>query len=247
MCLVQYQIFPILVGSKPHQGESSYADSRDISWTHGWNTWLLIKLIHNSVANLDCLSIAANSCLMESNEKDQITGQESVEKDARAHLELERALTIRQAIRYYMPAIFWCLVVRSVIFQHNRGFIKDFNTNYSMTVVMEGYDTILIGNFWAYPTFQKKYGENVGVGDTTPSGYQISPSWQAGLSNAGAIGAICGTSIIIVKSKYFMLLIVNTLRWFAEWDPCRSFRPKKQPSRLSYCTFLFRLHRFLRK
>ncbi|ELQ44844.1 maltose permease MAL31 [Pyricularia oryzae Y34] len=48
-------------------------------------------------------------------------------------------LTIRQAIKYYRWAIFWCLAV-------------------SMTVIMEGYDAILLGNFWAYPTFQRKYG-----------------------------------------------------------------------------------------
>lgn len=34
-------------------------------------------------------------------------------------------------------AIFWCLAV-------------------SMCIIMEGYDTILIGNFFAFPQFQRK-------------------------------------------------------------------------------------------
>jgi SP family general alpha glucoside:H+ symporter-like MFS transporter len=46
---------------------------------------------------------------------------------------------------------------------------------------MEGYDTILIGNFSAYPTFQQKYGTYVGVTQQTPSCYQVSAPWQAGV------------------------------------------------------------------
>lgn len=61
-----------------------------------------------------------------------------------------------------------------------------------MTVVMEGYDTILLGNLWAYPTFQQKYGEYVGVSSQTRSGYQLTPAWQAGLGNAAGVGAFFG-------------------------------------------------------
>ena len=61
-----------------------------------------------------------------------------------------------------------------------------------MTVVMEGYDAILIGNFWAYPTFQRKYGRFVGVTDTTKSGYQVEPAWQAGIGNGAGVGAFFG-------------------------------------------------------
>lgn len=50
---------------------------------------------------------------------------------------VEHALTPGQAIRAYPMAIFWCLAV-------------------SMCVIMEGYDTILIGNLFAYPSFQRK-------------------------------------------------------------------------------------------
>lgn len=62
-----------------------------------------------------------------------------------------------------------------------------------MTVIMEGYDAILISNFWAYPTFQRKYGRWVGVTETTRSGYQMDPAWQAGLGNGAGVGAFFGT------------------------------------------------------
>lgn len=61
-----------------------------------------------------------------------------------------------------------------------------------MTVIMEGYDAILLGNFWAYPTFQRKYGVWVGVSETTRSGYQLTPAWQAALGNGAGIGSFFG-------------------------------------------------------
>jgi SP family general alpha glucoside:H+ symporter-like MFS transporter len=81
---------------------------------------------------------------------------------------LEHELTILEAVKSYPTAIFWALMV-------------------SMCVIMEGYDTILIGNFYAYPEFAKKYGSFYpGVG------YQLSAPWQAGLGNASGIGAFFG-------------------------------------------------------
>jgi SP family general alpha glucoside:H+ symporter-like MFS transporter len=66
-------------------------------------------------------------------------------------------------------AIFWAVIV-------------------SMCVVMEGYDTILIGNFYSYPTFAKKYGTYYPeVGN-----YQLTAAWQAGLGNASGVGAFFG-------------------------------------------------------
>jgi MFS transporter, SP family, general alpha glucoside:H+ symporter len=58
--------------------------------------------------------------------------------------------------------------------------------------MVAGYDTILIGNFYAYPTFQKKYGRLVGVSPNNPSGYQLTAAWQAGLGQASGVGAFFG-------------------------------------------------------
>ncbi|CAK7223781.1 hypothetical protein SBRCBS47491_005325 [Sporothrix bragantina] len=57
----------------------------------------------------------------------------------------------------------------------------------SMSVVMEGYDTILISNFIGYPSFAKKYG-NYYPGQ----GYLISTPWQQGINMGSTVGAIFG-------------------------------------------------------
>jgi len=81
---------------------------------------------------------------------------------------LEYTLSPWEAVKAYPMAIFWALIV-------------------SMCVIMEGYDTILIGNFYAYPTFAAKYGTYYpGVGN------QLSAAWQAGLGNASGVGAFFG-------------------------------------------------------
>lgn len=85
----------------------------------------------------------------------------------------EKAMTTKQAIRANPAAICWSLVI-------------------STCVIMEGFDTALLGNFWAYPSFQRKFGDFVGVTDTTRSGYQIPASWQTGLGQASGVGAFFG-------------------------------------------------------
>jgi SP family general alpha glucoside:H+ symporter-like MFS transporter len=58
----------------------------------------------------------------------------------------------------------------------------------SMSVIMEGYDTNLIGNFFAFPTFAEKYGQRI----DEHGHHQLSAAWQATLSNMAGIGSFCG-------------------------------------------------------
>lgn len=88
----------------------------------------------------------------------------------------EHELTVKQALKWYPAAVAWCLVI-------------------STCVIMEGYDMALLGNLYAYPTFQRKFGRWVGVSDTTRSGYQLEAKWQAALSNGAGVGASFGTLI----------------------------------------------------
>lgn len=60
-----------------------------------------------------------------------------VNRAAKNRANLEHRLSVHDAVKDYPMAIFWCLVV-------------------STTVIMEGFDTIMIGNFYAFPTFQRK-------------------------------------------------------------------------------------------
>lgn len=96
----------------------------------------------------------------------------------------EHELGIREAIRQYKPALFWSLVM-------------------STTVIMEGYDTNLLSNFFAYPSFLIRYGNWVGKTPQTPVGYQLTAEWQAGLSQGGGAGSIIGCLLAgVIVSKY---------------------------------------------
>ncbi|RSL86185.1 hypothetical protein CEP52_015894 [Fusarium oligoseptatum] len=85
----------------------------------------------------------------------------------------EHELSIPDAIRAYPQAIMWALVS-------------------STCVIMEGYDTNLLSNFFAYPSFLIRYGRYVGVTPETPTGYQLTPAWQAGLSQGAGVGSVFG-------------------------------------------------------
>lgn len=78
-------------------------------------------------------------------------------------------MTLFDAVKVYRKAVLWSLLV-------------------SLSIIMEGYDSTLIGSFFAYPSFRKKYGEYHG----RKGGYQLSSSWQAGITDIGAIGNIIG-------------------------------------------------------
>lgn len=60
----------------------------------------------------------------------------------------------------------------------------------SMALIMEGYDTALLGNFYGLQQFNEKFG--VPVGDGT---YQLTSSWQSGLQNGAQVGQIMGLMI----------------------------------------------------
>lgn len=81
----------------------------------------------------------------------------------------ERNMTVWQAVKAYPGAILWSFLLSS-------------------SIIMEGYDIVLIGNLMAQPSFQRAYGG--WYGDTL--GWQISGPWQAGLGNATAVGTIIG-------------------------------------------------------
>ncbi|CAG8944419.1 unnamed protein product [Penicillium salamii] len=81
----------------------------------------------------------------------------------------EHSQTLMQCLRENRKAVMWSVLV-------------------SLSIVMEGYDTILMANFFAYPEFQKKYGQDYG-GDI---GWQVSAPWQTGLNMASTVGCIFG-------------------------------------------------------
>ncbi|TXT06159.1 hypothetical protein VHUM_03632 [Vanrija humicola] len=61
----------------------------------------------------------------------------------------------------------------------------------SLCLVMEGYDTALLGAAIATPAFRKKFGHYAGAA----KGYQLKPAWQAALGQGPTVGAFCGIFI----------------------------------------------------
>jgi len=105
---------------------------------------------------------------------------------AREGARRQEHLTIRECFKYYPKAIAWSLLV-------------------STCVIMEGYDTILIGNFYAYPTFAHKYG----TFDAATKNYQLTAAWQSGLSNASGVGAFFGVLLNgILTSRFGMKRVI---------------------------------------
>lgn len=57
----------------------------------------------------------------------------------------------------------------------------------SSSIIMEGYDTALLGSLFAYPVFNQKYGHQL------PNGvYEVSSGWQTGLMNGAQAGSLIG-------------------------------------------------------
>ena len=94
----------------------------------------------------------------------------------------EKTMSFKQAFNLYKKAMLF-----SVLF--------------STAIVMEGYDTALIGAFYAFDPFTKKYGTYV----DEKSGYQVPAKWQTGLSDGALVGEILGlyaAGIIVDKIGY---------------------------------------------
>lgn len=105
---------------------------------------------------------------METTEVKNEIHRQQLLKDAEDATDREHDLTFLQAIKLYPKAVGWSVLM-------------------SAALVMDGYDTKLIGSLFAQPAFQKAYGK------LQPSGqYQVPANWQAGLNNGSNIGQLMG-------------------------------------------------------
>jgi len=105
----------------------------------------------------------------------------SIMNEAKDATENEKSMSIIQAFKTYPKAVMFSMCL-------------------STAIIMEGYDVVLLANFYAFPTFNKRYGNATG-NPKTP--YQIPAPWQAGLSNGANVGEILGLFINgIVSERY---------------------------------------------
>ncbi|KAE8151303.1 general substrate transporter [Aspergillus avenaceus] len=92
-------------------------------------------------------------------------------QNAKAATDKEQRMTLLQGIKLYPKAVAWSIFI-------------------STCIVMEGYDISLVNNFYAFPQFNQKYGEQLADGT-----YEVPARWQAGLSNGAYVGEIIGLFI----------------------------------------------------
>jgi MFS transporter, SP family, general alpha glucoside:H+ symporter len=97
-----------------------------------------------------------------------VDGYEVSMDAARAANDEEHTLTVTDALRLHWKAVMWSLII-------------------SMSIIMEGYDTSLIYNFFAYPAFRRQFGEQ------RPDGiYEVPGHWQSALGSVNTAGCIIG-------------------------------------------------------
>ncbi|TXT07411.1 hypothetical protein VHUM_03131 [Vanrija humicola] len=77
-----------------------------------------------------------------------------------------------ESLRAYPTAVFWSFAI-------------------SLVIIMEGYDTALLGNILALPSYRQKFGVYSGP----EHGYQLTPAWQTAVGQAPTIGNFFGIFI----------------------------------------------------
>ncbi|KAL2871432.1 general substrate transporter [Aspergillus lucknowensis] len=108
---------------------------------------------------------------------------------ARLAAEQEHNLGFWEALRRYPNAVLWSVLL-------------------STSIIMEGYDIVLISSFIAQPSFRDQYGEF----DPGTDSHQITAPWQNGLINAVSIGTIIGAfanGFFVQKYGYRKVLLAS--------------------------------------
>ncbi|SCU79909.1 LAMI_0B00100g1_1 [Lachancea mirantina] len=115
--------------------------------------------------------------------------------DAKEANESERTMPLIKALKTYPKAAGWSLLV-------------------STTLIMEGYDTAILGAFFALPIFKEKFGSQGKSGE-----WEISISWQVGLTLCYIAGEIVGLQLTgpltsYIGNRYTMILALFLLGMF---------------------------------
>ncbi|KAJ0272735.1 hypothetical protein COL922a_014619, partial [Colletotrichum nupharicola] len=100
-------------------------------------------------------------------------------QDPRLATEKEHKMSLLQGLKLYPKAVGWSILI-------------------SAAIIMEGYDVVLMGSFYGYPAFNRKYGKLLSDGN-----YGLTAAWQAGLSNAMNCGHILGLFLNGIISEKF--------------------------------------------
>ncbi|KAJ5557156.1 hypothetical protein N7513_002743 [Penicillium frequentans] len=117
----------------------------------------------------------------------------------------DRQLTIRQALKKYKKAVFWAMFL-------------------STSLIMEGYDLVIITSFYGQTQFKKRFG----VWDPVSQSNLIPASWQSGLSNSALVGQLAGLIVNSYTQDRFGCR--PTMMFFMVWMLIMIFIPVFAPS-----------------
>ncbi|KAF3759898.1 putative MFS alpha-glucoside transporter [Cryphonectria parasitica EP155] len=117
----------------------------------------------------------------------------------------DKKLTIRGAIKKYKKACFWAMIL-------------------STSLIMEGYDLVIITSFYGQTQFQTRFGTY----DAALQKYAISAEWQSVLSNSAVIGQLVGLVINTFAQDRFGCR--PTMMFFMFWMVITIFIPFFAPS-----------------
>ncbi|KAK5116366.1 hypothetical protein LTR62_007913 [Meristemomyces frigidus] len=109
-------------------------------------------------------------------------------EDAQVATDKEHNLTLKEALRAYPKAIMWSILLSSA-------------------VIMEGYDTILIGSFLASPSFVNTFGN---TGSAAAGTLTITAPWQSAVANGAYIGEILGLAVTGILCDWYGNKVVMT-------------------------------------
>ncbi|WOO80240.1 Maltose permease MAL31 [Vanrija pseudolonga] len=99
-------------------------------------------------------------------------GWDQLRQDAIDAEEAETNMGLWESLRTYPTAVFWSFAI-------------------SLVIIMEGYDTALLGNILALPPYRQKFGFWSGE----EHGYQLTAAWQTAVGQAPTIGNFFGIFI----------------------------------------------------
>ncbi|KAJ0415382.1 general substrate transporter [Aspergillus carlsbadensis] len=119
--------------------------------------------------------------------------------------EADRKLTVRQAVVKYKKAVLWAMFL-------------------STSLVMEGYDLVLVSSFYGQTQFKERFG----VYDEASNQKLIPAEWQSGLANSALVGQLAGLVINAICQDRFGCR--RTMMFFMAWMTVVIFIPVFAPS-----------------
>ncbi|KAJ9639316.1 hypothetical protein H2199_006349 [Coniosporium tulheliwenetii] len=97
-----------------------------------------------------------------------VPGLSHLATEAKSAAQTEHRMSFMEGLKLYPKAIGWSIL-------------------FSLTIVMEAYDTALVNSFYAFPEFRRSYGRPTGN-----ESFEIPTAWQSGLINGARSAEILG-------------------------------------------------------